>query len=64
MIIVNSNNNDYYDYSLFVEIWSQQELMDNWIPNPSLNSLFQNYLIILTSLDEKLLKKSIFKRNI
>jgi hypothetical protein len=64
MIIVNSNNNDYYDYSLFVEIRSKPELLDNWIPNPSLNSLFQNYLIILTSLDEKLLKKSIFKRNI
>ena len=64
MIIVNSNNNDYYDYSLFVEIRSKPELLDYWIPNPSLNSLFQNYLIILTSLDEKLLKKSIFKRNI
>ena len=60
MIIINSNNKDYYDYSLFVEIWSQQELMDNWIPNPSLNSLFQNYFIILTSLYEKLLMKSNF----
>jgi hypothetical protein len=29
MNIVNSNNNDYYDYSLFVEIRSKPELLDN-----------------------------------